>query len=191
MTPQSIGRSKSTLVLGRLSGHAAVKFRLKELGYKLKESEFDKVFEKFLELADKKKEVFNEDLHVLIEDELNILPEIFSLVYFSVVTGNKVIPTATVKLRKNSTMVQEAATGDGPVDAVYKAIEKITDTPVKLVSYSLNAVTHGKDAMGTVTISVERNNKQYRGHGVATDIIEASAHAFLNAINRILFNSYK
>ena len=77
------------------------------------------------------------------------------------------------------------------VEDGYKAIEKITDTPVKLVSYSLNAVTHGKDAMGTVTISVERKNKQYRGHGVATDVIEASAHAFLNAINRILFNSYK
>ena len=188
MTPQSIGRSKSTLVLGRHSGKHGLKTRLKELGYTLKDNEFKKIFDKFLELADKKKEVFDEDLHVLIEDELNILPEIFSLVYFSVVTGNKVIPTATVKLKKNSTMLQEAATGDGPVDAVYRAIEKITDTSVKLVSYSLNAVTHGKDAMGTVTISVERKNKQYRGYGVATDIIEASAHAFLNAINRILFN---
>ncbi len=188
MTPQSIGRSKSTLVLGRHSGKHGLKTRLKELGYTLKDNEFKKIFDKFLELADKKKEVFDEDLHVLIEDELNILPEIFSLVYFSVVTGNKVIPTATVKLKKNSTMLQEAATGDGPVDAVYRAIEKITDTSVKLISYSLNAVTHGKDAMGTVTISVERKNKQYRGYGVATDIIEASAHAFLNAINRILFN---
>jgi 2-isopropylmalate synthase len=186
MTPQSIGRDKSTLVLGRHSGKSGLKTRLKELGYNLKDSEFKKIYEKFFDLADKKKEVFNEDLQVLIEDELNILPQIFSLVYFSVVTGNKVIPTATVKLKKNSITIQEAATGDGPVDAVYRAIEKITDTPVKLVSYALNAVTHGKDAMGTVTISVERNNKQYRGHGVATDVIEASAHAFLNAINRIL-----
>jgi 2-isopropylmalate synthase len=186
MTPESIGIDKSKLVLGRHSGKSGLRTRLKELGYTLEEAEFKKIFDKFIQLADKKKEVFNEDLQVLIEDELNILPQIFSLVYFSVVTGNKVIPTATVKLKKNSTVMQEAATGDGPVDAVYRAIEKITDTPVKLVSYSLNAVTHGKDAMGTVTISVERKNKQYRGHGVATDVIEASAHAFLNAINRIL-----
>ncbi len=189
MTPQSIGKPKSILVLGRHSGKHGLKQRLKELGYTLKEEDFKKILVKFLELADKKKEVFDEDLNALMEEELNILPEIFSLVYFSVVTGNKVIPTATVKLKRNNDLFQEAATGDGPVDAVYRAIEKITDTPIKLINYAINAVTHGKDAMGGVTISVERNNKIYRGYGVATDVIEASAHALLNAINRILNNS--
>lgn len=189
MTPQSIGKPKSILVLGRHSGKHGLKQRLKELGYTLKEEDFKKIHVKFLELADKKKEVFDLDLNALMEEELNILPEIFSLVYFSVVTGNKVIPTATVKLKRNNDLFQEAATGDGPVDAVYRAIEKITDTPIKLISYAINAVTHGKDAMGGVTISVERNNKIYRGYGVATDVIEASVNALLNAINRILNNS--
>jgi 2-isopropylmalate synthase len=188
MTPQSIGRSQSILVLGRHSGKHGLKTRVSELGYKLNENDFAKVYDKFLELADKKKEVFDEDLHALMEEELNILPRVYTLQYFSVVTGNKVIPTATVRLQKNHKDYQEAATGDGPVDAVYRAIEKITDTPVKLTSYSINAVTHGKDALGSVTISVERNNKQYRGYGVATDVIEASANALLNAINRILNN---
>ncbi|MFW6138561.1 MAG: 2-isopropylmalate synthase [Spirochaetota bacterium] len=189
MTPQSIGRKKSTLVLGRHSGKHGLKIRLGELGYQLEEKDFEKLYAKFLEVADKKKQLYNEDLIALIEEELNILPEIYSLVYFSVVTGNKLIPTATVKLKKFDRTIQEAATGDGPVDAVYKAIEKITSTPVKLISYSINAVTHGKDAMGSVSISVEKNNNIYRGYGVATDIIEASALSFLNAINRILNNN--
>ncbi len=189
MTPQSIGRQKSLLVLGRHSGKHGLKQRLVELGYTVKEEDFKRVYDRFVEVADKKKEVFNEDLHAILEEELNIIPEVFSLVYFSVVTGNKVIPTATVKMRRKSQVLQEAATGDGPVDAVYRAIEKITDTPVKLINYSINAVTHGKDALGGVTISVECNGKLYRGYGVATDVIEASVHALLNAINRILNNN--
>jgi 2-isopropylmalate synthase len=186
MTPQSIGRQKSMLVLGRHSGKHGLKQRLIELGFVLKDEEFKRVFDRFIEVADKKKEVFDEDIFAIMEEELNIIPEVFSLIYFSVVTGNKVIPTATVKLKRQNELLQEASTGDGPVDALYRAIEKITDTPVKLISYSINAVTHGKDAMGGVSISVERNNKIYRGYGVATDVIEASAHALLNAINRIL-----
>jgi 2-isopropylmalate synthase len=166
-----------------------LKKRIAEMGYTLNEKDFTKVYDKFLELADKKKEVFDEDLHALMEEELNILHRVYTLQYFSVVTGNKIIPTATVMLKKNKKNYQEAATGDGPVDAVYRAIEKITDTPVKLTSYSINAVTHGKDALGGVTISVEKDNKMYRGYGVATDVIEASANALLNAINRILNNS--
>jgi 2-isopropylmalate synthase len=191
MTPQSIGRQKSLLVLGRHSGKHGLKQKLVELGYTVKEEDFKRVYDRFVEVADKKKEVFDEDLHAILEEELNIIPEVFSLVYFSVVTGNKVIPTATVKMRKKSQVLQEAATGDGPVDAVYRAIEKITDTPVKLINYSINAVTHGKDALGGVTISVECNGKVYRGYGVATDVIEASAHALLNAINKILNNNIR
>jgi len=189
MTPQSIGRQRSLLVLGRHSGKHGLKQRLSELGFHLKEDEFKRVYERFIAVADKKKEVFDEDLFAIMEEELNIIPELFSLVYFSVVTGNKVVPTATVKVKKNSEVLQEASTGDGPVDAVYRAIEKITDTPVRLISYSINAVTHGKDAMGGVSISIEKNNKIYRGYGVATDVIEASAHALINAINRIYIDN--
>jgi 2-isopropylmalate synthase len=191
MKPESIGRQKSTLVLGRHSGKHGLAARLKELGYTIGKKDFDKVYERFVEVADKKREVFDEDLFALIEEELSIIPEVFSLEYFSVVTGNNVIPTATVKLKKNGEHFEEAATGDGPVDAVYRAIERITSTPVKLINYSINAVTHGKDAMGGVTISVSRDDKTYRGYGVATDVIEASVHALLNAINKILSNQEK
>jgi 2-isopropylmalate synthase len=189
MRPDTIGRQKSTLVLGRHSGKHALRVRLKELGYVLEEKDLDKLYEKFNEIADKKKEVFDEDLIALVEEELNILPEVYSLVYFSVVTGNNVIPTATVKLKIQERVLQEAATGDGPVDALYKAIDKITDTPLKLISWSTNAVTTGKDAMGSVTLLVSRNDKTFRGYGVATDVIEASAIAYLNAINRIMNNN--
>jgi len=191
MRPESIGRQRSTLVLGRHSGKHGFAARLKDLGYTLEKKDFDKIYERFLEVADKKREVFDEDLYALVEEELSILPEVFSLEYFSVVTGNNVIPTATVKLKKNGEYFEEAATGDGPVDAVYKAIERITNTPTKLINYSINAVTHGKDAMGGVTISVSRDDKIYRGYSVATDVIEASAHALLNAINKILYNQEK
>jgi 2-isopropylmalate synthase len=189
MRPETIGRQKSTLVLGRHSGKAGLKTRLLELGFTLGGKDLDKVYDKFQEIADKKKEVFDDDLIALVEEELNILPEIYSLDYFSVVTGNNVIPTATVKLKRQEAILQEAATGDGPVDAVYKAIDKITDTPLRLLSWSINAVTTGKDAMGSVTLLVSRNNKIFRGYGVATDVIEASTLAYLNAINRIMNNS--
>ena len=191
MRPESIGRQRSTLILGRHSGKHGLAARLKDLGYKLEKKDFDKIYERFLEIADKKREVFDEDLHAFVEEELNVMPEVFSLEYFSVVTGNNVIPTATVRLKKKDTYFEEAATGDGPVDAVYKAIERITNTPTKLINYSINAVTHGKDAMGSVTISVSKNEKIYRGYSVATDVIEASAHALLNAINKILSNGEK
>jgi len=189
MTPQSVGRQKSMLVLGRHSGKHGLKQRLKELGYAVKDDEFERIYTKFLEVADKKKQVFDDDLIAILEGELNILPEIYSLEYFSVVTGNSIIPTATVKLKKNKECFQDASTGDGPVDAVYKAIEKITGIEVKLISYSINAITHGKDAMGSVSISVEKDKKLYRGYGVATDVIEASVLALLSAINRILHNN--
>jgi len=189
MTPQSVGRQKSLLVLGRHSGKHGLKQRLKELGYEVKDDEFERIYTKFLEVADKKKQVFDDDLIAILEGELNILPEIYSLEYFSVVTGNSIIPTATVKLKKNNECFQDASTGDGPVDAVYKAIEKITGIEVKLISYSINAITHGKDAMGSVSISVEKDKKLYRGYGVATDVIEASVLALLSAINRILHNN--
>jgi 2-isopropylmalate synthase len=191
MRPESIGRQKSMLVLGRHSGKHGLNARLKELGYTLDRKDFDKIYTRFAEIADKKREVFDGDLIALVEEELSILPAVFTLDYFSVVTGNNLIPTATVKLKKNGEYLQEAATGDGPVDAVYKAIERITNTPIKLISYSINAVTHGKDAMGGVTISVSKNDKTYRGYGVATDVIEASVHALINAINRILFDTKK
>jgi 2-isopropylmalate synthase len=186
MRPEDIGRQKSMLVLGRHSGKHGLKVRLAELGYSLSDREFAAVYEKFLEIADKKKQVYDEDLVALMEEELNILPEIYSLVYFSVFTGDKVIPTATVRLKKKHQVMEEAVTGDGPVDAVYRAIEKITGLNLKLLTWSTNAVTTGKDAMGSVTLLASRNERTYRGYGVATDVIEASAHAYLNAINRIL-----
>ncbi len=189
MTPQSVGRQKSMLVLGRHSGKHGLKVRLQELGYDINTKDFEKIYKKFLEIADKKKQVFDEDLIAIVEGEMNVMPEVYSLEYFSVVTGNSIIPTATVKLKKENNVCQDASTGDGPVDAVYKAIEKITGVEIRLISYSINAITQGKDALGSVSISVEKDGKLYRGYGVATDVIEASVLALLNAINRIIHNN--
>ena len=192
MTPKSIGLKESKLVMGKHSGRHAFKKRLEELGYSLSGNKFQRTFERFKVLADKKKDIFDEDLQVIVEDEMSQVPETFKLDYINVTTGNQTVPTATVRLTKRegakgSKAYQEAACGDGPVDAAYLAIDRITRVSNKLLDYSLRAVTKGKDAVGEVTVKVEHRNKVIVGRGVSTDIIEASARAYLNAINKIIF----
>lgn len=192
MTPKSIGLKESKLVMGKHSGRHAFKRRLEELGYSLSGKKFQKTFERFKMLADKKKDIFDEDLEAIVEDEMSQVPETFKLDYINVTTGNQTVPTATVRLTKRegtkgSKAYQEAACGDGPVDAAYLAIDRITKVYNKLLDYSLRAVTKGKDAVGEVIVKVEHRNKVIVGRGVSTDIIEASAKAYLNAINKIIF----
>jgi len=186
ITPESVGFEKSRIVLGRHSGRHGFKARIKALGIELKDSQFDKAYEKFVELADKKKEIFDEDLEVIVEDEITVTSETYILEYFNTVSGNKTIPTATVSLKKGKQVFQEAACGDGPVDAAYKAIDKITKLKAKLVDYSLQAVTGGKDALGEVHVKIAVGNKTVMGMGASTDIIEASVKAYVNAVNRLL-----
>jgi len=185
MTPQSIGLPSSRLVLGKHSGRHAFKERLEELGYHLEEEELYKAYERFLEVADKKKEVTEMDLEALVHGELSQVEDVFTLEYFHVASGNSTIPTATVRVKNGSRVMQEAACGDGPVDAVYRAVERITGLALTLKEYNIKAVTGGKDALGEVAVRVECGGRSYGGRGVSTDVIEASARAYMNAVNKI------
>ncbi len=183
MKPEQVGVAKTNLVLGKHSGRHALKQRLADLGYTLDEGEIDAAFERFKVLADKKKEIFDEDLEAIVE-EGSRFAEIYSLDYLQVTAGNKTIPTATVELRTDRGPVREASTGDGPVDATYNAIDKITGLTVELADYSIKAITRGQDAMGEVSLIAVVNGTKVPGRGTSTDIIEASANAYINAINR-------
>jgi 2-isopropylmalate synthase len=186
MTPMDIGLESNKIVLGRHSGRHGLKQRLAELGYELPTEELNQVYERFLQVADKKKEVFDEDIIALVADEHISAEEIYQLDYFHILSGNRAIPTATVGLKKNGETIQEAAVGDGPVDAVYKAIDKIVNLPTRLTEYSLRGVTGGKDAMGEVVVRLVKDDKKYVGQGASTDVIEASIRAYLKAINRLI-----
>ncbi|MBI5814167.1 MAG: 2-isopropylmalate synthase [Nitrospinae bacterium] len=185
MTPASIGLKKSKLVLGKHSGRHALGKRLEDLGFKLKGAELDEVFGKFKELADKKKEIFDEDLEAIMGEEIGSKAEhVYELLHVQSTSGTGTIPTATVKLAKWKEEFTDSATGDGPVDATYRAIERITGISGKLLSYNIRSVSLGKDAVGEVTLRVWIGGDVYVGKGASTDVIEASAKAWLNAINK-------
>jgi 2-isopropylmalate synthase len=187
MTPQSIGLPSSKIVLGKLSGRHAFKNRLQELGYELSEKEFEKAFKIFKKTADKKKEITDSDIETIISDEVQIVDEFYSLDSLEVLCGNKVTPKAKIKLiTAKGEYLETDAEGSGPVDAAYKAIDKIVNLPTKLVEFSIQAVTGGIDAMGEVTIRIESDGKVFVGRGADTDIVVASAKAYLNAINRLM-----
>ena len=186
MNPHDIGVHQSEIILTARSGRHALRHRLSELGYELSDEQLDRAYDRFLKVADKKKEVFNEDLSAIVEDELPSIPQTFTLEYIQISSGTHFVPTATIGLRRGEEMIQEAAYGDGPVDAAYKAIDKITGVKVELADYTINAATKGKDAMGEVLVRIRDNGHTIIGRGASTDIIEASAKAYVNAINKML-----
>lgn len=187
MTPQSIGLHTSRLVLGKHSGRHAFREKLKELGYNLSEQDTEQAFQRFIALADKKKEVSDRDLDALLKEELVAIPESFTLDYIHISSGNQTVPTATVRLTRGEQGVAEAACGSGPIDAVYRAIDRASGIPVQLESYALQAVTGGKDALGEVTVRISDNGTSYTGRGISTDIIEASAKAYVHALNKLVY----
>ena len=187
MTPESIGLGSSRMVLGRHTGRHGFVDRCKQLGFKLTEAEIEQAYQRFLEIADKKKEVFDEDVAAIINDEIRIVVEkIYELEYLHVVCGTGTLPTASVKIKTKGETKQAAACGDGPVDAAYQAIREATGQSPKLESYSIRAVTGGKEALGEATVKITENGRTYIGRGVSTDIIEASAKAYIDAINRMV-----
>ncbi|HSB72097.1 MAG TPA: 2-isopropylmalate synthase [Candidatus Methylomirabilis sp.] len=186
MTPESVGVPKSRLVLGKHSGRHAFKKRLEELGIGLGEDDVNKAFVRFKALCDRKKEVFDEDLMALVEDEVMTAAETYTLEHLQFTSGTNIVPTATVRLQMQGETFQESGWGDGPVDAAYKAIDLITKIPGKLLEYQLRAVTGGKDAMGEVTVAVEMDGQRIVGRGSSTDVIEASVRAYVNAINKVV-----
>jgi len=186
--PQDVGFGETQLVLGKHSGRHAFKARLKKLGYTLSGRYFEKAFSRFKDLADKKKEIFDEDLATIVEEEIgSSVPEVFSLESFQALSGTKVTPHATVKLKRGRKIIMGLSKGDGPVDACYKAVEKITKIKVKLLDYQLRAVTKGKDALGEVSVRLSAKGKEVNGRGSSTDVIEASVKAYVNAINKLVY----
>jgi 2-isopropylmalate synthase len=186
MDAQSIGLTDNQIVLGKLSGRNAFRSRLKELGFDLTEQELNKAFVRFKELADKKKEVTDWDLEAIVNDEIQQAPELFRVELVQVSCGNHACPTATVTLRTpNGEELTDAATGTGPVDAVYKAINRVVNVPNQLIEFSVQSVTAGIDAIGEVTIRLRYNDRIFSGHSANTDIIVASAQAYVNALNRL------
>jgi 2-isopropylmalate synthase len=184
MTPESVGRDASQLVLGRHSGQHGFRTRLEQLGIALSDEELKKAYDRFIEIADRKKEIFDDDLYVIVADELGHETETYTLDYFNIQSGNLAVPTATVRVAVGTERFEEAATGDGPVDAIFNAIDRALKVSTKLREYIVQAVTPGKEAIGGVTVSLEIDGRSFVGRGASTDILEASAKAYVNALNR-------
>jgi 2-isopropylmalate synthase len=186
MRPEDVGFTMSDLVLGKHSGRAALADRAKTLGYRLSGEQLNQVFAEFKKLADKKKEVYDGDLAALVEQQIHGVAELWTLESYEVTSGSGKVPQVSLTIRRGEEVKDtQMACGDGPVDAVFLAIEKLTGISVACKDFRVHSVTVGKDAQGEVTVQVEYHGQIYRGRGVSTDSVEASAKAFLNAINRI------
>ncbi len=183
--PESIGLHAAKLVLGKHSGRHAFKTRLKELGYVLTDEELNNAFERFKKLADQKKDIFDEDVEALVSEGVIRAPEFYSLVDLYIVSGINQKPSATVKLKVGEDVIDRMEHGDGPVDATYKAIAAITDTKSNLLKFEVKSITGGTDALGEVMVSLEEGDRTVRGIGADTDIIVASAKAYINALNKL------
>ena len=186
MTPESIGKVQSDFVLGKLSGRHAFALRLEELGFRLDNETIDAAFVKFKELADRKKEVTDRDISALIEKKSLQVQEHYKLQSFQIQTGNNITSIAGVDLVHEDMVHSEAAVGNGPIDAIFRAVDKIVGISCTLENYSIRAVTDGKDAMGEVTVKVRFADRIYSGKGLSTDILESSVLAYINTINRVI-----
>lgn len=185
MEPETVGLASNRLVLGKHSGRHAFKKKLAELGYELEEADLNRVFERFKELADKRKEILDEDIEVLIAEEVLRVPDKYKLDYLNVVSGTMAVPTATVKLEIDGRITQGAGFGVGPIDATFNTIAKLTETRSKLVRFTINAISGGTDAQGEVTVRLQENGLVALGKGADPDIFTASAKAYVNGLNRL------
>lgn len=174
------------LVLGKHSGRHAFRDRVQQLGYNVADAQLEKAFVAFKALADKKKEVFDEDIEALVDDQLKIDNGLWELTGVQVTSGTNAIPTATVTLRdSNGQTIRDASIGDGPVDAIYSALQRLTGVHCSLTDYRIRAISRGTEAQGEVQVELEHSGRKVRGRGLSTDILEASARAYLAAINRL------
>jgi 2-isopropylmalate synthase len=185
MRPEDVGLIASRVVLTARTGRAGLRSRLEKLGYELSKPELDTLYQRFLTVADKKQEMLDEDLVALVHDELPPMQQNLKLEYLHSYSGTAAIPTATVRLLVKGKMKEGASIGDGPVDAVYRAIAKVTGAKAKLLRYDIRAVTAGTEAMGEVTVHLEVGKRRVMGRGASTDIIEASAKAYVDGLNRL------
>jgi len=190
MRPEDVGIRKHELVLTARSGRAALRHKLTELGFELDKDKFERVYNRFINVADRKKEIAGEDLTSIVEIELTKVPETFSFQSLQIMSGNTMVPLASVTLTRDGKDLTDAAAGNGPVDAVFNCIERILEQQGKLRDYDLKAVTMGRDALGEAMVRVEIEGVLYSGIGTSPDVIEASARAYLNAFNRFFANSH-
>jgi len=188
MKPEDIGLTESRMVLGKHSGRHAFADKLKEMGYELSEENLEKAFLRFKDLADRKKEIGERDLETIVAEEVYVVPETYTIDFIEVCSGTNQAPKAKIRLMYKGNPVEVTETGVGPVDAVYRAIDKISSTPTRLLDYSIQAITGGTDAQGEVTVRIKDGERIYVGHGASMDIILASAKAYLAAINRLLYS---
>jgi 2-isopropylmalate synthase len=173
------------MVIGKHSGRHAFKQRLADLGYALSEDELNRLFEKFKELADKRKEILDEDLEVLVAEEILRVPDTYQLEYLNVISGTVAVPTATVKLKIRGQEAQGAGFGVGPIDATFNTIAKMTESRSRLLRFAVNSISGGMDAQGEVTVRLQENGLVALGKGADPDIITASAKAYVNGLNRL------
>jgi 2-isopropylmalate synthase len=186
ISPELIGVQSSDIILTARSGRAALNYRLQALGYELKQEELNGVYDKFLAVADRKKEVFDEDLRAIMNDQVVHMPEVFKLERLAISSVSGETPTASVRLRVRDEVKEATSEGDGPVDAAYKAVDQLTNLAVKLEDYNVRSVTGGQEAMGEAIVKVRDNGHQVIGRAVTTDVVEASVMAYVNAMNKIL-----
>ncbi len=186
MTPETIGLTGSRMVLGRHTGRHGFAERCKQLGYKLSKDEVEQAYQRFVEVADKKKEIFDADVAAIINDQIRVVEQVYVLEYLHVSSGTGTLPTASVRMKCKDEKKLAAAFGDGPVDAAYEAIRQAIGLTPELENYSIRAVTSGKEALGEATVRIRDNGHTFIGRGVSTDIIEASAKAYVDAINRMV-----
>lgn len=185
MAPEDVGLEQTKIVLTARSGRHALKHRLEILGYDLSDEDLNKAYDRFIAVADKKKEVFDEDLFAIVSDELTDIPEKFHLEYLHTVSGTGTVPSATIRLKVDGDESQESAWGDGPVDAAYKAIKKASGTEARVEQYAIRAITSGAEALGEVTVRLSDEGNVATGRAVSTDVIEASVKAYLDGLNRL------
>jgi 2-isopropylmalate synthase len=186
MTPESVGIKANRLVLGKHSGRHALGRKLQELGYRLSRPELDKAYGRFIEIADQKKEIFDEDLIAIVLDGMREIPETFRLKLLQVTAGSVRPSTATVTLEVGGREEVACAVGDGPVAASYNAIDLVTKTPGRLLDYSIRGVSRGRDAMGEVSVHVDCAGRTFTGKATSTDVVDASARAYLHAVNKAM-----
>lgn len=189
MKPESVGLTQNNLVLGKHSGKHAFRDKVKNLGYELSEAEIDKLFAKFKELADKKKSVYDRDIEALISKESVQVPKAYCLSSFVINSGNTITSTAVIKMIKDGKAIERVARGEGPIDASFKAIEKIVGMELNLEDYQIQSVTEGEDALGDALVKIkDEEGNVFSGRGLSMDIIEASIHAYINAVNKMIYD---
>lgn len=191
MTPESVGLTKNSMVLGKHSGKHALRSKAKELGFDLTEEALERAFNKFKEIADKKKRIYDGDIEALLSKEALQVPRTYQMKSFVINSGNGITSTAVVEVIKEDKTIEKVARGDGPIDAAFQAIGKIVGRNLKLEDYQLHSVSEGIDALGDAFVKITSNGKSYAGRGLSTDVIEASIHAYINAVNKMIYEENK